>query len=397
MFKELLQAITQPRKPVEPRQGKRLVREERDGKVLFTIKGQGRPGLLVFFGLIFSVIPSVVFFTLLFGTSTFEGGSSEKLFTFLFLIPFIVIGMSTFLTGLFLWLGSTQLTVDPDKVHLQHQLFGKIFRQKLLPRTGLDIHFKENYRNNDIPVFKLNLSSKNSKDLGVGGSLKEAELLWLYQELKAALGEEADEMMGIAEALAAGGLEDINTATLISNYRSRNLQIDRTTRGWEARFRPSIPIAIVLTAFGSIFLVAGLLMGSATRGFLLDLVPPIRDAFATYNSSGDAPPLWFALGFGIMGSIVVLFGVFTLGYRLTLSRQHSRLHLDRRWTLFLTSKIFQLSDLKDLEITATGHVNNVPRYRLNALWKNGKSTKIVGFATADDVGQLHAHLSAEIK
>jgi len=82
--------------------------------------------------------------------------------------------------------------------------------------------------------------------------------------------------------MVASGLEDIQATTLISDYRSKNLKIDRTTTGWEARSRATIPSAIFIIAFGNIFLIVGLLLGEATRGFLLDLVPTISDAFATY-------------------------------------------------------------------------------------------------------------------
>lgn len=397
MFKNLLQAIADSSRPIAPRQGKRLLKEELpNGDVVFTIKGQGRPGLLIIVGLMFGGIPGIMFFTILFGMTSVEGGPSEKIITLLFIIPFILIGLSTFSSGLFLWLGSTRLTLGPNDLHLQHQLFGKILRPKSLPRAGLEVHFKESHRNNDRPIFKLSISS-NSKDLGIGGSLKEAELLWLYQELKGALGEEPAPVMSIAEAMAEGGIGAIKETAAIPNYHSKNLHFTRTTSGWEARFRTTTAMSVTVIIFGSIFLITGLLVGNTTRRFLLDFVPTIRDAVSSFGSSGDSPPDWFFLPFVLAGLAVVIYGFFLLGFRKTISRVNSRLIIDRRWTLFFTSETFQLSELQDLEIKANGHVNNVPRYRLNAIFKNGKVVKLIGFASTQDIGQLHAHLRTEIK
>ncbi|YCM42065.1 hypothetical protein V2O64_12210 [Verrucomicrobiaceae bacterium 227] len=397
MFKNLIQAIADSSRPIEPRQGKRLLKEELpNGDLVYTIKGQGRPGLLILFGLMFAVIPGIFFFTILFGITKVEGGPSDKIITTLFIIPFVLIGLGTLFSGLFLWLGSTRLTLGSQNLNLQPRLFGKIIRPKSLPRSGLEIHFKESHRNNDHPVFKLSISN-NAKEIGIGGSLKEAELLWLYHELKAALGEEPAPVMSIAEAMAAGGLETIKETSINSNYRSRNLQFTRTTSGWEARSRSTFAMSVGVIAFGSIFLIVGLLVGETTRRFLLDLVPEIRDAVSSYSSSGEGPPDWFHLPFVIAGAAVVLYGIFILGFRLTISRVNSRLIIDRRWIFLFTSETFQLSELNELEIKAYGHVNNVPRYRLDALFKDGKKIKLIGFASAPDVGQLHAHLRNEIK
>lgn len=397
MFKNLIQAIADSSRPIEPRQGKRLFKEELpNGDLVFTIKGQGRPGLLLIFGLMFSVIPGIMFFAILFGKTTVEGGPSERIITTLFIIPFVLIGLGTLFSGLFLWLGSTRLTLGPNDLRLQHQLFGKIFRPKSLPRTGLEIHFKESHRNNNRPIFKLSISNK-SKDLGIGGSLTEAELLWLYHELKAALGEEPAPVVSIAEAMAEGGIGAIEETTAIPNYHSKNLHFTRTTSGWEARFRTTTAMSVVVIIFGSIFLFIGLMVGETTRRFLLDLVPAIRDAVSSYGSSGEGPPDWFHLPFVITGAAVVLYGIFMLGFRLTISRVNSRLIIDRRWTFLFTIETYQLSELNDLEIKVNGHVNNVPRYRLNALFKDGKKVKLIGFSTIEDMGQLHAHLHAEMK
>ena len=156
-------------------------------------------------------------------------------------------------------------------------------------------------------------------------------------------------------------------------------------------------MSVVVIVFGSIFLITGLLVGNATRSFLLDFVPAIRDTLSSFGSSGDGPPDWFFLPFALAGLAVVIYGFFLLGFRKTISRVNSRLIIDRRWTLFFTNEIFQLSELQDLKIKANGHVNNVPRYRLNAIFKNGKVVKLISFASTQDIGQLHAHLRTEIK
>ncbi len=139
-------------------------------------------------------------------------------------------------------------------------------------------------------------------------------MLWLEREVKGVLGSEIEVHGGVLEAMSESGLDDIYETVLDPNYRSKNLRFTKTNSGWEGRMSSTILGGIGLMFFGSIFLVGrGLMMGDVTRDSLLDLAPWIREAVADASSSGDSPPVWFAMIFGGAGLLVVLIGLFSLG------------------------------------------------------------------------------------
>ena len=97
--------------------------------------------------------------------------------------------------------------------------------------------------------------------------------------------------------------------------------------------------------------------------------------------------------FGGAGLLVVLIGLFSLGYRVTLSKRHSRLHLERRWTIFVVNSLHDGSEFMELEVKQNGHVNDEPRYRLSGLLKGGKKVSLARYGSAEDVGQLYARVA----
>ncbi|MEJ6648183.1 MAG: hypothetical protein QNL24_12770 [Akkermansiaceae bacterium] len=395
MFRKFLDAVTSKKEPVLPRQGKRLLREvEENGDSVFTIKGTGRPGFFVVFGLMFGGPTSLILLAIIFGTPNPENGPFATIVTGLFLTPFIVIGLGTFLTGVFLWFGKTRIQIGQNVVLVWRELFGKMFQQKEFSRADLNLSFDESHKSNDIPSYKLIFGDGGAKNkIGVGGSLKEEELLWLEREVKGVLGSEIEVHGGVLEAMTESGLDDIYETVLDPNYRSKNLRFTKTNSGWEGRMSSTILGGIGLMFFGSIFLVAGLMMGDVTRDSLLDLVPWIREAVADASSSGDSPPVWFAMIFGGAGLLVVLIGLFSLGYRVTLSKRHSRLHLERRWMIFVVNSLHDGSEFMELEVKQNGHVNDEPRYRLSGLLKGGKKVSLARYGSAEDVGQLYARVA----
>ncbi len=389
MSKEPGHFLAKRKDPIEPTQGKRLSKETLPyGDVAFTIKGEGVPGFFVLFGLMFGGIASL-FLALFWGTSTRDNGTTGNFPVSLFLIPFFIVGVSTFLLGIYLWLGTSKLTIGQHEINLERSLFGIGFWQKRLSRTGLGITFQVSHENNEIPFYKLSLSD-GAKNTSIGGSLKEAQLLWLERELKSTLGLEARSSTSVTEAIQ----ENIMAETPIPDYRSKNLKFSSTPGGWEAQSKTTLLGSLGVILFGSVFLTIGLLMHDSTRRFLLDFVPQLRDALP---SSGGGPPIGFAIIFGLVGLLVILLGLFLLGFRLTISRNHSQLVIARHWTIFSTSQMYEISDLMDLQLNATGHINNDPRYQLTGIFKDGKKARLTYFASANEVGQIQAHLRADMK
>jgi hypothetical protein len=395
MFRKFLDALTSKKGPVLPRQGRRLLREvEENGDPVFTIKGTGRPGFFVVFGLMFGGPTFLIFLALIFGTPNPDNGPFVPVFVGLFLTPFIVIGTVAFLTGLFLWFGKTKVVLGSEVVSVKRELFGKVFQRKEFSRGDLEFSFKESHKSNNVSSYKLTFKDGSAKNkIGVGGSLKEEELLWLEREVKLSLGAEIEVHGSVDEAMCEGSLDDIYEAVVDPDYRSKNLRFTRTNSGWEGRMSSTTLGGIGLMLFGSVFLAAGLMMGDVTRDSLLDLAPWIREAVADASSSGDSPPVWFAMIFGGAGLLVVLLGLFSLGYRVTFSKRHSRLHLERRWTIFVVNSLYDGSEFTELEVKQNGHVNEEPRYRLSGLLRGGKKVSLARYASAEDVGQLYARVA----
>ena len=397
MLGKLREALASRNAQITPQQGKRLRKEEAaNGDLNFTIKGQGRPGFFLIFGLMFGGFPLMVLTAMIFGTPSPDNGSSAGIFTTLFLIPFLAIGAGTFFTGLFLWFGKTKIEIRKQTVTIQRQLFGKTFQRKSFDRATLDLSFILSHTSNDVPSYKLSFNDEPTKNkIGIGGSLKEAELLWLEPEIRKALGQETEEYLSVTDAIAKENGDEIHHTIVDPNYRSKTLSFTKTHHGWEAHTKSSTPGTIVMILFGSVFLIAGLMMADTTRTALLDLLPSLRDAFSNgdLQSSNDSPPIWFALIFGGAGLFVMLGGLFQLGYRVRISQRHSRLHIQRRWSIISVNSIHDFKDITSLEIKKSGDANDVPRYRLRALLKNGQKARLLSFASAADVGQLHARLS----
>lgn len=395
MFQKFIERMAGKREPVEPRQGRRLLAEVgADEEVRFTIKGNRFPGFFVIFGLFFGGVPTLMLFAILFGTPSPDSGSLGGIFAILFLIPFFLIGAGTFLTGLFLWFGKSRITVGKGEVTVARELFGKAFQRKVFQRETLEFEFAESHRTNDVASYKLTLRDGSPKNkIGIGGSLKEAELLWLEREIKTILGRETVPRRNVLEAMAEEEEEDISGTEIDPHYRSRTLRITKTGYGWEARSASTVLGAIGLMLFGSVFLTAGLLMNDGSREWLFEAIGPLRDLAGSFESSGDGPPIWFAMIFGGVGALVMLYGVFILGYRVHISREKSRLLIERRWLFFSTTATVDPNDITELETKSSGQVNNDNRYRLMARLKTGKKVKLLGFSTAADVGQIHARVS----
>jgi hypothetical protein len=397
MFRKLLDSMRTKKGPVLPRQGRRLLREDvGNGDAVFTIKGTGRPGFFVVFGLMFGGPTFLILLAMIFGDSNPAGGPFVKVLVGLFLIPFIVIGAGTFFTGLFLWFGKTRISLGSEVVMVEREVFGKVFQRKEFVRGDLELSFEESHKSNEVPSYKLNFRDGSAKNkIGVGGSLKEEELLWLEREVKGVLGDEVEVHGSVMEAMSEGCLDGIYETVVDPGYRSKTLHFTRTNSGWEGRIKPTMPGAIGMIFCGSIFLVIGLSLGEGTRGYMFEWVPWLGKLFSE-SSSASGTPVWFAMVFGGLGLVVMLFGIFFLGYSATISKRHSRLHVERRWTIFVVTSLHDGSDFTGLEVKQNGHVNEEPRYRLSGLLRDGKKVTIAGFASAKDVGQLYARVAEMI-
>ena len=394
MLRKFIDSLSQKTRTREPQQGKRLLQEETpSGETLFTVKGQGRPGFFIVFGLIFGGPTFLVLLAMIFGEPS-PDNEETSIFFVLFILPFIAVGAGTLATGLYLWFGKTKIRISQNTVSVGRELFGKVFQQKEFTRANLNLNFAKSHESNDVPFYKLSFNDDTPKNkIGVGGSLKEEELLWLERETRAVLGLEHQAHRSVAEAISQDSTDEIYDAVIDPNYQSKSLRITRTNKGWEALAKSSFLSKIFIILFGSIFFAAGLAMAKSTRLFLFDLLPWLGKLFENAESSGGEPPFFFPLIFGGVGFFIMLLGLFQIGYRVVIAKRHSRLHVERKWLVFTMNSVHDQNDLTGIELKNIGNSNGEPRYRLRALVKNSKKVTLLLFATSEDAGQLHSRIS----
>ncbi len=394
MLKKLAESLQSRRKAIDPKQGNRLKRSDTPEEgMIFSIRGTRFPGFFIFFGLIFGGIPTFILLGILFGTPDPDSETGAQILSSLFLLPFILVGVSTFSVGVFISLGKTLIIIGPRQVSIRRELFGKTFQTKHFQRPSLHLSFKESHETNGRPSYKLNFEDENTKGkIGIGGSLKEAELLWLEREIKKTLGQGGEEHRGVLDAISKEQSVDFSKVQLDPNYHSKTLTFTKTASGWKARSRTTLFSALSAALFGAVFFLAGLSMYEPSRNWLIDQVPGLHEIFSPEDNSSEEPLLWFPLIFGGVGVIFILSGLFLLNYRSTISKQHARLHRERRWFIFVNSQVFELAALVGLTTKQSGKVNETPRHSLSARFKSGKTVKLINYASAEDTGQIYARL-----
>jgi len=390
--------LKSPAELARPVQGKRLQKSQgADGDTILTIKGQGHPGFFIFFGSFFGGLPVFMIFSILVGNmETDPDGMNEK-FTLLFLIPFLVIGAATFLIGLFLWRGQTTVRVAAASVDVDRKLWGKTLQQRQFQRDRLELVFEESHRTNEIPHFKISLND-GSRKIGIGGSLPEEELLWLNRELRTALGAETPEVSDFYEDITRQNLASIDLIEAKDNYKSPRMHVTPTITGWEAKIKTSLGGCLSIGIFGSLFLFVGLMMWKTGRALLFDLFPWFHEAISGMkNTSSAEPPVWFAFIFIGTGLIILFSALSSMVYRLSITLRNQALFIERRWLLISVTNRIETREISYLKVNENGHVNNQPRFQLEAQKNNGQRLKIMRFASKEDVGQLKALLQKALK
>lgn len=385
MFHRIREALNSQPGPVRPRQGRRLRREQDQDGTTFTITGVGRPGFFLLFGLFFGGFPFLMMLGFLFGNTS----GSEGLFGSLFMLPFVFVGTVCFALGLFLWFGKTTLRIQPNTVTVQRLLFDRAWQSRSYQRDELGLSFQESHRTNNLPSYKLVLTDGRPRHgIGVGGSLHEAELLWLEREVRLDLGQEAPQHRGVPQAIRQSGISEIKQASEIPAYRSKTLHILKTPHGWEATLRSGLAAPLIAMIVGTVFFLVGLFVIEGTREALRESIPGLADQ----SQQTDQPPDWFGGLFAALGLMTALLGLFLLGHRFTIVQRHSRLHLTRRWLFLSWTEIKATDELAKLVLKESGHDNHLPYYSLRVTWKDGRKSKLTYYSSGPDTGQLYARL-----
>jgi len=396
MFKKLIEIFTGGGTPIEPHKGKRLERElAPSGEPKFTIKGTGYPGFFILFGSGFLIIATIILSGVLLGTSGEDSSEFTLLFAILFLIPFFLIGGATLSLGIFLFLGRTQVIFGAQSVSMERSLFGRVFQRKQLKREGIDIQLEKSHEENNRARYKLSLNS-DGKKLSLGGSLKDEELLWLEREFQSTLGKTITESpVCIASLIHHQEEKTLEEAEIDPDYHSKNLHFSKTIHGWKALYKHGLSSSVFCLIFGSIFLLSGLAMEGSLIVFLREKFPAFDELVKSVTSSGGPPPVWFWAVFSLIGSVIILLGIWLLGYRMTLSKRHSRIHLAKRWFIIGTERVFETSTIQELKAIHSGSSNGQSRFKLELTQTSGKKIALVRWASGDDAGQIQAWLQNE--
>lgn len=140
--------------------------------------GNGFSGTAIFF-LIFSLFWNAISWTLF--ISALNQGER---FPVLFLIPFILIGLITFLVFIFLLKGVFSILIDRDACHAVwsiHKLkHSKRFATSEITDVVEDVVYTKNYQ----PVYGVGIKYGSKRTLKFGSGLSEEERKWCIGEIK---------------------------------------------------------------------------------------------------------------------------------------------------------------------------------------------------------------------
>jgi hypothetical protein len=176
------------------------------------------------------------------------------------------------------------------------------------------------------------------------------------------------------------------------------MHVTPTITGWEAKIKTSLSGCLSIGIFGSLFLFVGLMMWKTGRAFLFDLFPWFHEAISGMkNTSSAEPPVWFAFIFIGTGLIILFSALSSMVYRLSITLRNQTLFIERRWLLISVTNRIETREISYLKVNENGHVNNQPRFQLEAQKNNGQRLKIMRFASKEDVGQLKALLQKALK
>lgn len=392
MIRKFFNHLNSRSRVVEPRQGKRLERDQNGKEVVFTIRGKGRPGFFILFGCIFGGIPGLMLFAMLFGTTTSEGGPMALVLVFLLLSSFTLVGAASVFVGVFLWFGKTRVVVLDDFISVTRKLFGRCVQRREFAREGLQVTFKKSHEENDRPSYELMLESPGSRKIGLGGSLKEEELLWLERELRTELGDEAKVHGSVQEAISESEIEGLMETEVDCAYRSKAFVFEETIRGWVVRSKGHGFAAVFLILFGLTFILIGMLMAEESRRMLFERVPLIAQIANGMEFSGGDPPWFFPFVFGGLGFLTFLCGLFVLFYRVWIYEDYQRVGIERRWLMFSRQTAIEGGDIDWVGAEHSGEMNGQPTFKVFARLMDGREVVILRWANAEDAGQIRARI-----
>jgi hypothetical protein len=134
----------------------------------------------------------MLFFTLFWNAITWffvlgppsEGEGPMRYFLFLFMIPFILIGIGTLLGTIYILFGKVSLAMNREALLVRREVLGLRFQSRYPIATITGVYMAESYRQNNNPVLGVGifLSDKRTP-VTFGSSLPKQEKAWLTWEI----------------------------------------------------------------------------------------------------------------------------------------------------------------------------------------------------------------------
>ena len=149
-----------------------------DTSMGFIIPNASQKGTTIFF-LIFTIIWNGISWPLFFSSL-----SEEDLFAKLFMLPFVIVGVITFLLFLFSWKGLFSLLIDQNDCYAVWSLFQLKYRRRIatsqISTVVEDVVYHQNYQ----PVYGVGIKHGKNKTLKFGSGLTEEERKWCIGEIR---------------------------------------------------------------------------------------------------------------------------------------------------------------------------------------------------------------------
>jgi len=341
-------------------------------KASWLIPAKKGVNFLMFFAAFWLLITGGVTFGLTFGTVE-ASGDMPLWGGLLFLSVFWMIGLGVGYAGLRMAYTEFLIRVDEEKVILTRKFFKKISESSIPREHVVGVSLSEAYRQNERPVYQLEIERQEGKNLKFGSHLSHDEKRWLLAGLKSVLGGEAllgNDGEGVLGS-GGGGLEELKT-------KSFSIQ---AIGHFGVRMIRNYTAGPVLITIGLISIIGDL----CWMGYMWQ----VKQGCASSDGVARGVDFIFSsveLIFSLIGLLIGI-GLF-LGGRWALGRKkifefgRDALEVTTEWRGTQKKKRFSKESVLRVDKSHSGNVNNEARFSVSVLTGSEKVT-VCGFEPRD--------------
>lgn len=347
------------------------IRQEEDGSRSWFIPPSGKGGFLLFFGTIWCLFTGFMSSVFLFGSGKIEGaeGPWAGLMLTMFFAVFWAVGIGTLYAAVRQKYAAHIITVGPDAVTLRRKLFNRIHTKSIPKHEVVTVGLVSFYEQNNTPVYGIEIFATKKSKLRFGSAMADEEKSWLAADLKRSI-------LGAPAAPVSANLTP----------QERNAQRQEVFAiPFPAGSGGMLPTGIFLTLFGAVFFIVGTFVIDTHHG--PRNIPHAADMFDLVFRLFSS---MFNLMFGLVGFIVMLVGIGLTRHGIVTRHQERRLEGDHsqiavrtyRQDRLIKERNFTRSEVSDIRVSQSGHVNNRPMVRLDLI-VSGKAERLANWLPAD--------------